>query len=83
MTVSGATRTITGFDATAFVDGQEFSILAITNDLVLADKSASSTSGNRIGCPGAANFTIRAGGGITLVYDATLSAANPFRVLSA
>lgn len=42
-----------------------------TNAATLAHESASSTSTNRFICPGLANFTLRAGGGVELWYDQT------------
>jgi hypothetical protein len=83
-TVTGATRTITGFDATGFVDGQEFTIINDnTNQLTFAHASASSSSGNRIGCPGAVSKTISTNGSATFVYQSANFAAAPFRMISA
>jgi hypothetical protein len=82
--VSGATRTITGIDATGWTDGQRITIMARNNDLVLAHGSASSTSGNRFACPGLANYTIRSGGGVDVVYSpaAAVAGGNAFRVVA-
>jgi len=80
--VSGATRTITGFDSTGWVEGQTLIIQVRTNDLVLSHNSASSASGNRLGCPNAAALTVRQGGGVMLVYAPSISAAAPWRVTS-
>lgn len=83
VTCSGASRTVTGISATGFADGQEFYVAALSNDLVLAHASASSTSGNRFACPGGANYTVRTGGGVWVVYNPSASVlANPFRVLA-
>jgi hypothetical protein len=83
-TVTGATRTVTGFDATGFVDGQEFTIINDnTNQLTFAHSSASSSSGNRIGCPGAASKTISTNGSATFSYQSANFPVAPFRMISA
>jgi hypothetical protein len=83
-TVSGAARTITGWDATGFTEGQTFSIsTAGGNDLVFPHASASSLSGNRISSANSATLTVRSGGGCTFIYVPSYSAANPFRIIAA
>jgi hypothetical protein len=81
LTVSGATRTITGFNAADFDEGRLFWITPISNDLVLAHASGSSSAGNRIACPGAVNFTVPRSGGVMIVYTNN-GGDNPFRVLA-
>jgi hypothetical protein len=82
-TVTGATRTVTGFDATGFVAGQEFTVVNDpTNQLVFTDSDVASTSGNRIGCPSAVSKTISTNGSATFVYLPSQFAAAPFRMVS-
>jgi hypothetical protein len=84
ITPSGASRTITGISATGLTEGQRFSIYndggSGSYNIVLAHASASSSSGNRFGCPDATNLTIPDHGGVEVVYLPSLSSANPFRV---
>jgi hypothetical protein len=67
-----ASRTVTGF-----TNGAEGRIIVLanvgSNDLVLANESASSTAANRFDLAGAADLTIGAGESITLIYDNTSS----------
>ncbi len=78
-----ASRTITGFDI-ALADSAEVNeaIMIInvgSNDLVLADQSASSTAANRIISPTGANYTLNADESCLLWYDDTTSR---WRILS-
>ena len=81
----GAGRTITGFDATDFVEGQMFRISGTVlgaGKLTLSHQSASSTSGNRISGPHTANVTLDFYDWATVQYLPTLNSANPFHVIS-
>ena len=83
MTCTGAPRTITGFDHTGFDGGQIFRVVNDdSNNLTLAHGSGSSASGNRIGCAGAGNLLLRAGGAATIQYLPTDFAVAPFRVVA-
>lgn len=85
LTMTGAGRTITGFDATGFSEGQIFTLSVSGSggfDATFAHASASSSSGNRISSANAANLVVRAGGGCIFQYMPTLSAANPFRIIA-
>jgi hypothetical protein len=62
---AGAAINVSGWDATVCTEGQ---IIDCWNDragsdIVLLDASALSLAGNRMHCPGAANLTVRKGGG--------------------
>jgi hypothetical protein len=80
--VTGATRTITGFDSTGCTQGQAWLIMPRTNDLVIAAKSASSSPGNRVRCANATNKTIGNGGGAWMYYDPASDANNPFVLIT-
>ena len=84
LTVSAAAVHITGISATGFVDGQMLWIRPNTNDVILDHNNVASAAGNRIACPAAANFTVRNGGAVLLVYSATLTnnANVPWNVMS-
>jgi hypothetical protein len=66
-------RTITGIVGPAHVDGMLLYLFNLngSTSITIANQSASSTSVNRIICPGGANLTLRAGGGVLLMYDLT------------
>jgi len=83
LTQTGAGRTITGIDATGFTEGHLL-LFSITGgfNLTLAHGSASSSSGNRFGCPNSADLTVRNGGGTIVMYMPTGFSANPWRVVS-
>jgi hypothetical protein len=74
ITASGATRTLTGIQSGGAGDDNG-RVLYLTcqgsggggNDIVLAHNSGSSTAVNRFSCPGSANLTVRAGGGVMLL----------------
>lgn len=77
---SAAGRTITGFDATGFVEGQIFNIMptnAGAGGVTLSHNSGSSSSGNRITGPNNANVTLQ-GGGIQIQYSTARSTVAPF-----
>jgi hypothetical protein len=83
--LGGASRIVTGIDATGFVEGQMLWISAGATagggTLTLNHASGSSLSGNRFGCPNGANYAIQQHGGVMVIYSPTVSAANPFRVM--
>lgn len=83
-TISGATRTVTGFDSTGLTEGTLIFINtnASGQAMILAHASASSTSGNRFGCPGGVDLTVPAGSGIIIQYLPSFAAANPFRIIA-
>ena len=81
---NGAARTITGFDATGFVEGQTFYISPTSlggGNFTLSHGSASSTAGNRINCPGNVNYAWTGNGGAQIIYLPSLNANNPFYVI--
>ncbi len=81
--LGGAGRTITGIDATGLTEGQIFMVNAINaggGTLTYSHASASSTSGNRFGCPNGVNYVTPVGMQTLIVYNPTASAANPFRI---
>lgn len=81
ITPSGATRTFTGF-AVGTNTGSIIWILNVSasQDLVLANESASSTAANRIITQSGANLTIKPKGAVCLWYDST---AARWRVVTA
>lgn len=77
-----ASRTITGFADGA--DGRHLYIANVgSNDLVLANQSASSSAANRIITSTGANITIAADDSAILIYDDTTSRWRGFRVPAA
>jgi hypothetical protein len=80
--VTGATRTVTGFDSTGCTQGQAWLIMPRTNDLIIAAKSASSSVGNRVRCANATNKTIGNGGGAWMYYDPASDSNNPFVLIT-
>ena len=81
MSLSGA-YTITGFDATGFVDGQTFFLQVYgTSDLTLSHNSSSSSSGNRFTLPGGASYTVSNRGGVWILYYSAVNAVAPWHIL--
>jgi hypothetical protein len=78
--VQGSARNVSGFDASVLVPGRRLWLAPATNNLVLLNASNLSAIGNRITAPGAAPFTIRAGGA-ALLYNAN-DGDNPIRVMA-
>jgi len=69
-----ASRTVTGFAAPTGTEQTRKTIINIdSNDLILANESASSTSANRILTGTGSNLTISAGQAISISYDTTSS----------
>lgn len=82
--LGGASRIITGFSASGFVEGQTFWITSTNaggGSLTFSQGSASSTSGNRIGAPNSVNYVAPSDSMNQIIYLPTRSAANPFRIV--
>lgn len=81
--LSGASRIITGFDATGMTEGQRFKIFPTNaggGTLTLSQASGSSLAGNQMGCPNTVNYVIQPLASAEIVYLPSYSATVPFRV---
>lgn len=82
--LDGASRTVTGFSATSFVDGQTFYVKATNaggGNLTFSHGSASSTSGNRIQAPGSTNYVAPLLGFTQFIYYGAGAVANAFNIV--
>lgn len=83
---NGSGKTITGWDASLFLEGHIFFVRAIglgAGVLTISHHSASSSAGNRIKTPNSgAAFTIDFNDIACFVYLPTLDSTNPFMILS-
>lgn len=82
--VSGAN--ITGLNSTGWTDGLTVAIRVASggSNMTISHDSSSSTSGNRILCPGLTTFTVRAGGTVIMIYGkATAAGTAKWRVVAA